>query len=112
MSKGREGERESQREGGTCKREFYHCFPSCREIKQCFEELGEDSDCRVVLLTGAGKNFSAGLDVIDFADVLSQSTAGEDDGARKAMSLVRIIKSMQGSFTAIEKVYRFAFLSS
>ena len=112
VSKGKEGEGErvSERERG--KREFYHCFPSCREIKQCFEELREDSDCRVVLLTGAGRNFSAGLDVIDFADVLGQSTAGGDDGARKAMSLVRIIKSMQGSFTAIEKVYRFAFLSS
>ena len=97
---------------GTCKREIYHCFPSCREIKQCFEELGEDSDCRVVLLTGAGKT---GLDMIDYApELFNQSTAveyrEEQDVARKAMTLMSSIKSMQGSFTELEKVYRFAFL--
>ena len=76
------------------------------EIIQCFEQLGEDSDCRVVLLTGAGKNFTAGLDIVDFAqDFFSQT--GSDDGrdvARKAMDFRKTVKSMQYSFTAIEKV--------
>ncbi len=31
-----------------------------REIKECFNGLNSDPDCRVVLLTGAGKNFTAG----------------------------------------------------
>ena len=31
-----------------------------REIKQCLDGLNSDPDCRVVVLTGAGKNFTAG----------------------------------------------------
>lgn len=31
-----------------------------REIGECFKHLGEDADCRVVVLSGAGKLFAAG----------------------------------------------------
>jgi enoyl-CoA hydratase/carnithine racemase len=31
-----------------------------REIGKCFTELGDDPDCRVIVLSGAGKIFSAG----------------------------------------------------
>lgn len=76
------------------------------EIIQCFEQLGEDSDCRVVLLTGAGKNFTAGLDIVDFAQDFFSQTSSDDgrDVARKAMDFRKTVKSMQYSFTAIEKV--------
>lgn len=76
------------------------------EIIQCFEQLGEDSDCRVVLLTGAGKNFTAGLDIVDFAQDFFSQTSSDDgrDIARKAMDFRKTIKSVQYSFTAIEKV--------
>ena len=30
------------------------------EIRTCFEKLDQDVDCRVVVLTGAGKAFSSG----------------------------------------------------
>ena len=30
------------------------------EIRSCFEKLDQDLDCRVVVLTGAGKAFSSG----------------------------------------------------
>ena len=76
------------------------------EIIQCFEQLGEDSDCRVVLLTGAGKNFTAGLDIVDFAQDFFSQTSSDDgrDVARKAMDFRKTVKSVQYSFTAIEKV--------
>ena len=32
----------------------------CRELLDCFEGLVGDSECRAVVLSGAGKNFSAG----------------------------------------------------
>ena len=32
----------------------------CREFLDCFEGLTGDSECRAVVLSGAGKNFSAG----------------------------------------------------
>ena len=31
------------------------------EMRKCFEELDKNDDCRVVVLTGAGKVFSAGI---------------------------------------------------
>ena len=33
---------------------------TCRELLNCFEDLAGDSECRAVVLSGAGKNFSAG----------------------------------------------------
>jgi enoyl-CoA hydratase len=32
-----------------------------REIRECFERVDDDSDTRVVLLSGAGKNFTGGV---------------------------------------------------
>ncbi|KAL5480116.1 hypothetical protein EMCRGX_G023738 [Ephydatia muelleri] len=72
-----------------------------REILECFEHLSTDGGCRAVVLSGAGKNFTAGLDLMDFAESFSSSMEG--DLARKAFVLRRFIKSYQASFTAIEK---------
>lgn len=33
---------------------------SHRDLKECFDTLSVDPDCRVVMVTGAGKNFTAG----------------------------------------------------
>jgi len=39
---------------------YYDPFDVHREIGKCFTELADDSDCRVIVLSGAGKMFSAG----------------------------------------------------
>jgi len=39
---------------------YYDSFHVHREIGKCFTELADDSDCRVIVLSGAGKMFSAG----------------------------------------------------
>jgi len=31
-----------------------------REMVECFQQISEDADCRAVVLTGAGKIFTAG----------------------------------------------------
>ena len=79
----------------------------CSEIQQCFEDLSSDSDCRVVLLTGSGKNFSAGLDLMDFAQDFFSGTSSDDqaDVARRTFNIKKIVKLMQNSFTALEKVW-------
>ena len=59
-----------------------------------------------MLLTGSGKNFSAGLDVIDFAQDFFSATSSDDhvDVARRTFNMKKVVKSMQNSFTALEKV--------
>jgi len=37
----------------------------CLELKEAFEQIGRDNDCRVVILTGAGRAFCSGLDLKD-----------------------------------------------
>lgn len=75
-----------------------------REMVDCFQRLSEDSSCRVVLLTGEGKNFTSGLDLVDFGPMFSQfQTTDSADVARRAVLVHRLVQPMQDSFTAIEK---------
>ena len=94
----------------------------------CFGRLSEDSSCRVVLLTGSGKHFTSGirvhyftelyahnfsymtgLDLVDFAPMFTSFQSGSHgdggtDVARKAFLISQMVRPMQDSFTAIEKV--------
>ena len=73
-----------------------------REMVECFAYLSTLSDCRSVVVTGSGKSFTSGLDVMDHADVFA-SDEGEDV-ARKAFRLREFLKSYQLTFTSVEKV--------
>lgn len=64
------------------------------DIKQCFEELSENPECRVILLTGAGKHFTAGLDLKE-AMQWGQDLAAIEDAARKGHFLEKKIKLYQ-----------------
>lgn len=51
----------------------------CKEVKQAVEEADSDPDIRVVIVTGAGgKAFSAGYDLNDPDDPVSQAAEGEE----------------------------------
>ncbi|XP_037936908.1 delta(3,5)-Delta(2,4)-dienoyl-CoA isomerase, mitochondrial [Teleopsis dalmanni] len=71
------------------------------EIKNCFDELAVNPDCRAIVVSGAGKHFTAG---IDLTDVISLGTemSDVDDVARKGMILGRTIKLYQESMSALE----------
>ncbi|XP_022106988.1 delta(3,5)-Delta(2,4)-dienoyl-CoA isomerase, mitochondrial-like isoform X2 [Acanthaster planci] len=70
-----------------------------REMRECFHQFAEDGDCRAVVLTGAGKAFSTGLDLMDLAQIYSVDM----DIGRKAVFLKRKLTEMQDAFTAMEK---------
>lgn len=73
-----------------------------REFLACFREIQNDTNCRAVTITAAGKFFTSGLDFNDMSDLAAHVTS-EDDIARKAKFLQAMITSYQKAFTAIEK---------
>jgi delta(3,5)-delta(2,4)-dienoyl-CoA isomerase len=71
------------------------------EIRECFHKIADDSDCRVAVLSGAGKCFTAGLDLNDAG--MAQHVGMDVDIARKAYLLKKTILQYQESFSSIEK---------
>ncbi|KAM5146209.1 delta(3,5)-Delta(2,4)-dienoyl-CoA isomerase, mitochondrial isoform 2-T3 [Mantella aurantiaca] len=72
-----------------------------REMVLCFRALSDDTNCRAVVVSGAGKMFTSGIDLMDLAgDFLQQE---EEDAARIAWNLRKKIKDYQESFSVIEK---------
>ncbi|XP_053620882.1 delta(3,5)-Delta(2,4)-dienoyl-CoA isomerase, mitochondrial [Plodia interpunctella] len=72
-----------------------------KELKLCFNALDDNTDCRVVVLSGRGKHFTGGIDLNDL--IKKFSAANEiDDAGRKARSFYKIIKEYQEGITALE----------
>ncbi|EZA48298.1 hypothetical protein DMN91_002528 [Ooceraea biroi] len=73
-----------------------------QEFGTCFNELAVNPDCRVIILSGAGRAFCAGIDLQGMVE-LGQSIAQHEDIARKCRVLELKIKEYQDSFSAVEK---------
>lgn len=72
-----------------------------RELVECFQKISKDSDCRAVVVSGAGKMFTSGIDLMDMATDILQPPG--DDVARIAWYLRDLISQYQKTFTVIEK---------
>lgn len=73
------------------------------EIGDCFRELTDSPDCRVVILSGAGgKAFTAGIDFQDML-ALGSELSDQPDVARKARVVSKLIRRYQEGLTALEK---------
>lgn len=70
-----------------------------REIIDIFRWIDETDEARVVVLSGAGKHFSSGIDLMLLAQV--GGALGQDVG-RNAETLRRKILGMQASFNAVD----------
>ena len=71
------------------------------ELRSVFQLLALVEDpCRAIVLTGAGKNFTAGLDLQDHVSLLSPSA--DSDPARRAWALREMIRAYQDTITAVE----------
>jgi enoyl-CoA hydratase/carnithine racemase len=50
------------------------------DLKKCFEDVNKDEEARVVILTGNGKHFCAGLDLMDYGSTFNfEDVGGTDD---------------------------------
>ncbi|KAK2181803.1 hypothetical protein NP493_375g01048 [Ridgeia piscesae] len=72
-----------------------------RELVECFQAISVDKDCRAVVVSGAGKMFTSGIDLMSAASIMAGDP--EDDVSRKATRLHGLIQHFQESFTSIEK---------
>lgn len=71
-----------------------------REIRECFQAISTETEWRSVVVTAAGKMFTAGLDLKDHAD----GFFGDQDDVGRAAYHQRIhVKQYQDSFTALEE---------
>ncbi|RWS07508.1 delta(3:5)-Delta(2:4)-dienoyl-CoA isomerase-like protein [Dinothrombium tinctorium] len=78
-----------------------------RELLECFNRVQDDKHCRAVVLCGAGKVFSAGLDFEDMKDMVTQM-AGQNgvpqmDVARRAKFLRAMIHMLQEPINSLER---------
>ena len=67
-------------------------------IKEAFSELSLDPAARVILLQGAGKSFSAGIDFNHLAEV------NREDGRAPGIRLREGIETIQSILNRIEKI--------
>jgi len=50
------------------------------DLKKCFEDVNKDEEARVVILTGNGKHFYAGLDLMEYgSDLKFEDIGGTND---------------------------------
>lgn len=71
------------------------------EMVECFNKIAQDSECRAVVISGAGKMFTSGIDLMDVGSDLLQPKG--DDPARISWYLRDLIRRYQETFSVIEK---------
>ncbi|XP_061828481.1 delta(3,5)-Delta(2,4)-dienoyl-CoA isomerase, mitochondrial isoform X2 [Nerophis lumbriciformis] len=71
------------------------------EMVDCFNEIADDPDCRVVVFSAAGKVFTAGIDLMDMAGDILQPEG--DDTARISWNIRKTITKYQNTFSVIER---------
>ena len=76
----------------------------CREMVECFKALGSDSDIRAIVISGRGKLFTGGLDLMSMMNDMPDFFDTSKEVARRAKGLHKTIQDFQQSFTQIEEV--------
>jgi enoyl-CoA hydratase len=75
-------------------------FEFFTELPRVFRELDADPEVRAIILTGAGPNFSFGLDLKDVAPLFGPLAAG-DVGAAARTSVLAQVREWQAAITAV-----------
>lgn len=70
------------------------------DLPALIEALDADSSCRAVVLTGAGRNFSGGMDLATFQGIMALM---QTEPGRAAYALRKVILGYQAAFTALER---------
>ncbi|CAH2098640.1 unnamed protein product [Euphydryas editha] len=72
-----------------------------QELNDCFTSLNDNSECRVIVLSGKGKHFTAGIDFNSLIELASKMEEF-DDVARKAKLMHAYITYAQNGITSLE----------
>jgi enoyl-CoA hydratase len=72
-----------------------------QEIREAFEWADATPEVRVAILSGAGRNFCAGIDLSLLAGI--QQRIAHPDGARSREALRRLILDLQDCLTSLER---------
>jgi enoyl-CoA hydratase len=73
------------------------------ELRTLVQEIDDEARARVIVLSSTGRHFCAGLDLGVFDGGMFRATDGGDEPGRKRAVLYQGIKSLQETFTAIER---------
>ncbi|CAH0757132.1 unnamed protein product [Diatraea saccharalis] len=76
--------------------------PMWGDLKKCFTALHHEPECRVIILSGQGKLFTAGIDLKSLIEYFSVANEIEDIG-RRGRFLYTYIKECQESISALEE---------
>jgi len=76
-------------------------LPMWEEMQKVFEDMHENEEVRVIVLTGEGKHFCAGIDLSTLMDL--QKYAHISCEGRKREALRKFIFKLQDTITSIEK---------
>lgn len=68
------------------------------ELRQVFDALALNGDCRAIVLSARGKGFSAGLDIMD----PQNQPPHADDAARRGLKFMTHVKPMQDAMSSVE----------
>jgi enoyl-CoA hydratase/carnithine racemase len=71
------------------------------DLRTVFAFLSASPDCRAIILSGAGKGFTAGLDLHDHVDLFAPQPGS--DSARQAFAKLPLISSYQDSISSLER---------
>lgn len=75
-------------------------LPAWEEMRTVFENLSSDKSVRVIILSGEGKHFCAG---IELETLMNVQTGEEDDEAKVREGLRKFILNLQDCITSIER---------
>jgi delta(3,5)-delta(2,4)-dienoyl-CoA isomerase len=80
-----------------------------KECRDVFGQIGRDANARCVVLSAAGKIFTAGLDLSEHGDVFTappETTEAQQplDIARRGLKLRSFLQEYQNSFSIIEQI--------
>ncbi len=77
-------------------------WEACGQLNQAFQEVNQDSKVRVLVLTGAGRAFSGGLDIQDLLKFWERKDKGEAE-LSEVIEIVRSFDMMILNLRNIEK---------
>ncbi|MBL7487268.1 enoyl-CoA hydratase/isomerase family protein [Frankia sp. AgB1.9] len=73
------------------------------ELRTLVEDIDRQASARVIVLSSTGRHFCAGLDLGVFDGGMFRAQGGGDEPGRKRAVLYQGIRSLQATFTALER---------